>query len=100
MVPEAPMKKLKPLPKKIPRFSSYEEEANFWDTHDTSRLIRYGKQAKVEFVKPMKHLISIRIDLPLLEGLQTMAARKHMPYQTLIHSILAKKLHEWHKKSA
>lgn len=94
------MKKLKPLPKKIPRFSNYEEEANFWDTHDTSRLLRYGKDAKIEFVRPIKHLISIRMDKPLLQGLRAMAAKKHMPYQTLIHSILAEKLEEWHKKSA
>jgi predicted DNA binding CopG/RHH family protein len=94
------MKKLKPLPKKIPRFSSYEEEANFWDTHDASRLLWYGKDADIEFVKPVKHLISIRMDRTLLHGLQVMAARKHMPYQTLIQSILAEKLHEWHKKSA
>ena len=94
------MKKLKPLPKKIPRFSNYEEEAVFWETHDTSRLIKEGKPIKIEFARPMKHLISFRIDISLLSGLQTMAAKKHMPYQTLIHSILAEKLHEWHKKSA
>lgn len=94
------MKKLKPLPKKIPHFSSYEEEANFWDTHDTSRLIKEGNQADIEFAKPMKHLISIRMDRSLLHGLQIMAARKHMPYQTLIQTLLAEKLHEWHKKSA
>ena len=76
------MRKLKPLPKKIPRFSSYEEEANFWDTHDTSRLLRYGKDAKIEFAKPIKHLISIRMDRTLLHGLQVMAAKKHLPYQT------------------
>jgi predicted DNA binding CopG/RHH family protein len=94
------MKKLKPLPRKIPRFSSYEKEAHFWDTHDTSRLFKEGKPVHIEFAKPLKHLISIRIDLNLLRGIQTMAAKKHMPYQTLIHSILAEKLHEWHKKSA
>ena len=94
------MKKLKPLPKKIPRFSSYEEEADFWDTHDVSSLMKKENLVHVEFAKPMKHLISIRVDHSLLQGLRTMAARKHMPYQTLIHSILAEKLHEWHKKSA
>ncbi len=94
------MKRLKPLPNKIPKFKSYEEEANFWDTHDTSSLMKKENLVKVEFARPMKHLISIRVDLSLLEGLRTMAARKHMPYQTLIHSILAEKLEEWHKKSA
>ena len=94
------MKNLKPFPKKIPRFKNYEEEANFWDTHDTSTVFDKWKRAHVTFAKPLKHLISIRIDMSLLSGLQTMAAKKHMPYQTLIHSILAEKLHEWHKKSA
>ena len=55
---------------------------------------------RIEFARPMKHLISFRIDVHLLSGLQVMAARKHMPYQTLIHTILAEKLQEWHKKSA
>lgn len=94
------MKKLKPLPKKIPHFKSYEEEANFWDTHDTSSLMKRENLVHVEFARPMKHLISIRIDYSLLEGLRAMAARKHIPYQTLIHTILAEKLEEWHKKSA
>jgi predicted DNA binding CopG/RHH family protein len=94
------MKKMKPLPKKIPRFSSYEEEAEFWDTHDTSELIRYGKQAKIEFTKPIKHLISIRMDRTLLHGLEVLAAKRHMPYQTLIQTLLAEKLREIRKKSA
>ena len=94
------MKKLKPLPKRIPKFSTYEEEARFWDTHDVSSLMRKKHLVHVEFARPMKHLISIRLDKPLLQGLRAMAAKKHLPYQTLIHSILAEKLEEWHRKSA
>ncbi len=94
------MKKLKPFPKKIPHFNSYEEEAHFWDTHDTSSMFDQWKTAKITFAKPIKHLISIRVDDTLLQGLRAMATRKHMPYQTLIHTILAEKLQEWHKKSA
>ena len=94
------MKKLKPLPKKIPQFASYEEEADFWDTHDMSSIMKKENLVRIEFARPMKHLISFRIDVHLLSGLQVMAAQKHMPYQTLIHTILAEKLQEWHKKSA
>jgi len=94
------MKKLKPLPKKIPHFSTYEEEAHFWDTHDISSLMEKKNFAPIQFAKPPKHLISIRMDHSLLQGLRTMAARRHIPYQTLIHTLLAEKLHEWHKKSA
>jgi predicted DNA binding CopG/RHH family protein len=94
------MKKLKPLPKKIPHFASYEEEANFWDTHDTSPLIRKKNLVLIEYAKPMKHLISFRIDVHLLSGIQTLAAKRHIPYQTLIHSWLAEKLRDEFRKSA
>jgi len=62
--------------------------------------MRKKNVVQIEFAKPLKHLISIRMDRTLLHGLQVMAAKKHVPYQTLIHSILAEKLHQWHKKSA
>ena len=94
------MKKLKPLPKRIPHFSSYEEEANFWDTHDTASLLYKKNLARIQFAKPLKHLISFRIDLHLLNGIQTVASRKHIPYQTLIHSWLAEKLRDEFRKSA
>ena len=94
------MKKMKPLPKKIPRFSSYQEEAEFWDRHNTSALLHPKNLVHIEFARPVKHLISIRVDHSVLQGLRTMAAKKHMPYQTLIHTILTEKLEEWHRKSA
>jgi predicted DNA binding CopG/RHH family protein len=93
------MKKLKSFPKKIPKFNSYEEEATFWDTHDTSTVINSWKPARLTFAKPLKHLMSIRIDMTLFNGIRMMAAKKHMPYQTLIHAWLAEKLSELHKKS-
>jgi len=94
------MKKLKPLPRKIPKFNSYEEEATFWDTHDMSSLMTKKNLVHIEFARPMKHLISIRMDLNLIQGIKTVAAKKHIPYQTLIHTILAEKLEEWHKKKS
>jgi predicted DNA binding CopG/RHH family protein len=94
------MKKLKPFPKKMPHFKSYEEEATFWDTHDASELIRDGNPAPVTFERPIKHLISIRLDRTLLHGLQTLAAKRHLPYQTLIQTLLAEKLREEYRKSA
>ena len=94
------MKKLKPLPKKIPRFKNYEEEANFWDTHDASSLLRKENLVSIQYAKPLKHLISFRIDVHLLSGIQTLAAKKHIPYQTLIHSWLAEKLRQEFRKSA
>ena len=92
------VKILKPLPRKIPHFSNYESEANFWDTHDTGTLFEKKNLVRVSFARPIKHLISIRVDHTLLNGLKAIAARRHIPYQTLIHSILAEKLAELHRK--
>lgn len=92
------MKKLKPFPKKIPHFKNYEEEANFWDTHDTSSVFETWKPVRVTFAKPLKHLISIRIDLSLWNEIRAVAAREHIPYQTLMHTWLAEKLAETHQK--
>jgi predicted DNA binding CopG/RHH family protein len=92
------MKKLKPLPKKIPKFKDYEEEAQFWESHETSRLFDSAKPARFELARPVKHLISIRVDHTLLDGLKALAAKRHMPYQTLIHTLLAEKLGEERRK--
>lgn len=94
------MKKLKPFPKRMPHFKNYEEEADFWDTHDTSSMLDKWKPVKITFAKPLKHLISFRIDVHLLNGIQTVASRKHLPYQTLIHTWLAEKLHDEFRRSA
>lgn len=42
-------RKLKP----IPQFKTIQEEAEFWDTHDSTEYA--WKEAKVEFAKPLKH---------------------------------------------
>ena len=42
-------KKLKP----IPNFKTIQEEANFWDTHDSANYT--WEETKVEFAKPLKH---------------------------------------------
>ncbi|MFH1388714.1 MAG: CopG family antitoxin [Patescibacteria group bacterium] len=39
------MSKVKPIPK----FSDYEEEANFWDTHDTTDYFDMSKAVRAEF---------------------------------------------------
>ena len=93
------MKKLKPLPRKIPKFGSYEEEANFWDTHDTSALMDDPRRrVRVTFARPVKDLISIRLDKSLLHALKVLAAKRHLPYQTLLQYLLAEKLREELKK--
>ncbi|MBI3291433.1 MAG: hypothetical protein HYZ73_01280 [Elusimicrobia bacterium] len=94
------MKKLKPLPRKIPFFSTYEEEARFWDSHDTSRLLKEPGLANLSFVRPVKRMISIRLNASLIDALKVLAAKKHLPYQNLIQTLLAEKVQEEFGKAA
>jgi uncharacterized protein (DUF4415 family) len=52
-----------------------------------SRMRRVGRPPIGDAVKKS---IAIRINPNLLADLRSMAARKHVPYQTLIHDILEK----------
>jgi hypothetical protein len=46
------MKKLKPIPK----FKNIQEEAKFWDTHDTTDYLNRAKVVKIVY-KPKKNKI-------------------------------------------
>lgn len=40
--------------KKIPKFRSEREEADFWATHDSTEYLSETKEAKVQFTRPKK----------------------------------------------
>jgi hypothetical protein len=48
---------------KIPRFKSIEEEAEFWDTHDTEEFADEFKSVEVKFARPLKHKWMLTIEL-------------------------------------
>ncbi len=85
------MNKQKKL-KKIPKFSSKEEEAIFWDTHDSTDYIDWSRgkltifpNLKVTVTRP----IPIRLSQELLASLKYLANKYGIGYQALIRSILA-----------
>src|ERR1700690_1179561 len=49
---------------KIPKFKSLEAERVFWDTHSITEFLDELKPVKVEFSRPKKKLISIRLETP------------------------------------
>lgn len=83
--------------KPIPKFKTETEEWEFWQIHDTSDHVDYGKSKRVsiEFdpsVEAPVKLISIRIPRDLLNKLRVMARKLDVPYQSLIKMILAERL--------
>lgn len=87
------MKKLK----KIPNFKTEEEEANFWDTHDTTEYFDFSKaivNPKFPNLKMSTKTITIRVTESLLDSLKMIANKKDVPYQSLMKIYLDQKIKE------
>ena len=56
----------KPGPR-IPRFRSREEEAEFWDTHDSTEFD--WRPVRMKVAKDLQHVLGIRIERDLLTRL-------------------------------
>lgn len=68
----------------IPEFKSYEEEAKFWDTHDTTDFEDEFKPVQVRFAKNLSQSITIRLDSETLAHLRALAKEKGISPTTLI----------------
>ena len=68
------MNKRKDLAKtRIPEFATYEEEARFWDTHDTTDFEDEFKPVRVHVAKKLSSGLTIRLDRETLEKLRRAA---------------------------
>ncbi|MHB8576264.1 MAG: CopG family antitoxin [Dehalococcoidia bacterium] len=68
---------------RIPRFSSYEEEAAFWDTHDTTEFEGEFQSVEVRFARSLSQTLNIRLDATTLNLLREEAHRKGVGPTTL-----------------
>ncbi len=77
--------------KKIPDFKGPEEEAKFWDEHDSADYVDWSKADKAIFpnVKASTESISLRLPSPLLARIKELANEKDVPYQSLMKVYLS-----------
>jgi predicted DNA binding CopG/RHH family protein len=82
--------------KKIPRFRSEKKEREFWLSHDVAGYLDFRKARPTLFLnlQPTARTISIRLPGILLAEIKTLAARKGVPYQSLMKVMLAEKVLE------
>jgi predicted DNA binding CopG/RHH family protein len=80
--------------KSIPAFKTEVEERTFWETHDSTDYVDWGKavRARLPNLKPSTTAISIRLPLGLLEQIKIAANKRDVPYQSLIKMWLAEKV--------
>lgn len=67
------MKKV--IKSKIPDFKNYEEEANFFDTHDFTEFLDEAKEVSVRFnaKEPKEEMVVVRLQRPMKKKMQTIA---------------------------
>ena len=84
--------------KKTPRFKSYEEEADFWDTHSP---LDYGtwKEVKLEFAKPLIHILGVRLDAKTIDLLAKLGDEMRVGPSTLVRMWIMEKLKSFSRKS-
>lgn len=70
--------------KKIPKFKTEKEEADFWATHDSSDYLAETKEVSVKFTRPKKKLVSLRLDEKTIKELRNIANNKGIGYLQLI----------------
>jgi predicted DNA binding CopG/RHH family protein len=71
---------------KVPKFTTEQEEAEFWATHDSTDYVEDTEAVDVTFIdsRPPKKQIALRLDGETIDALKAVASRKGIGYQTLI----------------
>ncbi len=96
--PEAKIQRTAAPKTRIPTFSSIEEEAEFWDTHDVTDYWDELKPVKARFAKNLSHGMTIRLDLDTSIKLRSEAARKGIGPTTLVRMWVIERLQEQRKR--
>lgn len=69
--------------KRIPKFKSIQEEAEFWDTHDTTDYENQFHPVEVRFAKNLSQGITVRLDSVSLGQLRLLADHRGLGPTTL-----------------
>ena len=77
---------------RIPKFSSRVEEAEFWDTHDTTDFEDEFHTVDVKVAKSLSKGITIRLDPDTLERVRELASDKGIGPTTLIRMWVIEKI--------
>jgi len=79
---------------KIPKFKTYEEEANFWDTHDFTEFLEELEKVEIVFDldKPRDETLILRLQKDVKDKLTKVARGKGLNTSTLARMWLIEKL--------
>ena len=83
-----------PSKKAIPKFSTEDQEREFWGSHDSSEYVDWNRSPTVTLpkLKPSTRTISIRLPESLIDDLKVLANQRDVPYQSLMKIFLAERV--------
>lgn len=82
--------------KKIPELKTEAEKREFWENHDSTDYVDWGRAQSASFpkLKPSTKTISLRLPETLLDRIKIEANKRDMPYQSLIKVWLSEDVDE------
>jgi predicted DNA binding CopG/RHH family protein len=77
----------------IPTFETEAEERRFWESHDSTDHVDWGRAERVRLpnLRPSTTSTSLRLPVSLLERIKIAAHKRDVPYQSLIKTWLTEK---------
>lgn len=78
----------------IPEFKSYEEMADFWDTHSLADYWDQTEPAEFEFSPKARRHYFVSVDRDLLSRVQRVAWIRGLSTESLVNLLLEQRLHE------
>jgi hypothetical protein len=83
-----------PEDKQIPTFSSYEEMAEFWDTHSLADYWDQTEPAEFEIAKDVRRHYLVSVDREVLARLRYLARVRGVSIESLANLLLDQRLRE------
>ena len=82
------------MKKKVPSFTSEDEERAFWAKSDSTEFIDWSESKAVILpnLKPSTKKISLRLPEIMIEELKVLAHKRDIPYQSLLKIFLSEKI--------
>lgn len=77
-----------PVQSHIPDFVTTEEEAQFWDIHDTTEFAEEWEPVGLEVGRPLMHRLTIRLEGPVFHRLVAIAKRRGVPTSALAATLI------------
>lgn len=84
----------------IPAFNTYEEEAEFWDTHSTADVASETQPVKVRSTRGLSENVQVRFDAESDRGLEMLAKQRGMKKATLIRMWVLERLRQEEQRGA